>query len=207
MHKASACDVGLERLSRVNWHLTDWLLYWQASEEAEAGRAVDTGAQLQSSNSTRPDSSPQPSSPSPDLNTNNDFKNERETYPHDHRSTSHLNLDTDIESHSLATAKQPFPYWPQVLFLGLISQILLFAFQVNHLRKYGLPGFIARWPILYALGAPANTCIYLVACVRMAPLRWPALRRWREGRFVELGERCVFGVGVVWVLGVWWVFS
>jgi hypothetical protein len=186
--------VGLQKLI---YNLTDWLLYWQASEEAEAGRVPTR------TNNAKPSSSPQTTpSPSSNFYTNDATKSESDTSPSSptHRPLTPLNfnLDTDIEP----AGKKPFAYWPQVIFLGLVLQLLTFAFQFDTFHRRGLPGFVARWPVIYAITAPANTGVYLIGVVRLAPARWPVLRK---GRFVELGEMCVWCGWVVWSLGVWWV--
>jgi hypothetical protein len=41
----------------------------------------------------------------------------------------------------------------------------------------------------------------MIGVVRLAPARWPELRK---GRFVEKGEMCVWCGWVVWSAGVWW---
>ena len=180
------------------YHLTDWLLYWQASEEAEAGRAVvlDTAAKPQS-NDTLPGSSPHASPNSYDHNANNSPPKVASDTP-----STIPPISTPIDIDDEPTAKKPFAYYPHLIFLGLLLQLLFFYFQFDNFRRNGLPGFVARWPVIYAITAPANTGIYMVGVVRLAPARWPRLREWR---FVELGESCVWGCWVVWSVGVWLV--
>jgi hypothetical protein len=179
--------------------LTDWLLYWQASE-AEAGRVPTP------TNNNKPGSSPQTPSPSINLYTDDTTKCESDTSsPQTHHPpTPLINLDNELHSPTDTTragSKKPFPYWPQILFLGLLLQLAIFAFQFDNFHRKGLPGFVARWPSIYAITAPANTGMYMIGVVRLAPARWPELRK---GRFVEKGEMCVWCGWVVWSAGVWW---
>jgi hypothetical protein len=179
------------------YHLTDWLLYWQASEEAEAGRAVvvDKDAKPQGNNTTRPNTSPTaPSTSFKALEVDNVTKSESDT------PSTITPISTPIDLDDEPTAKKPFAYYPHLIFLGLLLQLLFFYFQFDNFRRNGLPGFVARWPVIYAVTAPANTGIYMVGVVRLAPAKWPRLRTWR---FVELGESCVWGGWVVWSVGVW----
>ena len=179
------------------------MLYWQASE-AELGRAPD--AKPASTYKTSPGSSPQtsPASFNPDIDSA--MKSESSPSPARRPPTTH-DLDTDNDNNNNNNSrcpifKKPFAYYPHLIFLGLLGQIAFFFAQFDIYRRNGLPGFVARWPVIYALTAPSTTGMYMIGVVRLASARWPALRTWN---FVELGESCVWAGWVVWSLGVWWV--
>jgi hypothetical protein len=180
------------------------LLYWQASE-AESGKAPDTNAKPKSTYKTRPGSSSQTSLNAFDHDVDsNTTKRERDDAAMSpiHRPSTPLGLDINNNTSRCPFSKRTFAYYPQLIFLGLLVQIAFFFVQFDIYRRNGLPGFVARWPVIYALTAPSTTGIYMIGVLKLAPARWPALS---EGRFVEVGEMCVYGVWVVWSLGIWWV--
>lgn len=158
----------------------DWLLYW------------------------RPDSDP-----------NDQHDPENTTKGSNHRSSDFIDLTTTtpsppqtdtftaqsvLESHSPSpTQKRSFAYWPHVLFAFFVFQIVAFAVQFSYFRETGLP-ILKNWPIVYAMAAPANTCIYATSMLKLAPFRWPGLAKESYARW---GMWAINGIWVLWSLGIW----
>ena len=182
---------------------TDWLLYWQASEAAEAGKITRTSSsmreKLESNNNATtqtPISSPQtPPPPQNEPYTDDEMKIESNT-------SSSTPPNTSASNEIPSSPKPPNAYYPHLLLLGLLLQLTFSAWQFQHFRTNGLPGFVARWPVLYAASAPSVPCLYARGCVQLAPLRWP----WIGERVARWGEMGVVGLWVGWSLGVWAVF-
>ena len=159
---------------------TDWLLYSQP----------DSMPHEQKDNDNATNEFKHPSNDPTDLSITIPSSPQRDTFA----------PQPALESHS-PSRKRSFAYWPHVLFALFIFQIVAFAVQFSYFRETGLP-FLKGWPVVYAVAAPANTCLYATSMVKLAPLRWPRLA---EGSFMDWGFWAIDGIWVLWSLGIWWV--
>lgn len=164
----------------------DWLLYWQPDKiPDQRTRAQDH----------------KPTSASEGNHTTNaHFPSTSAISPSPTATETTFSAQPTLESASTPLPKSPFRYWPHVAFLGLLIQILIFAFQFSYYRSVGLP-LLANWRSIWAIAFPANTCLYLKALHQAAPLKWPGLMRRQYARW---GLWAVYGIWGVWSLGIWW---
>lgn len=159
---------------------TDWLLYSQP----------DSLPQEQTNNENATNESKRPSNDSIYSPTATPSSSQRDTFA----------PQPALESHS-SPQKRSFAYWPHVLSALLVFQIGAFAVMFSYFRETGLP-FLKNWPVVYAIAAPANTCLYATSMVKLAPLRWPVLGK---VKVMNWGFWAIDGIWVLWSLGIWWV--